>query len=77
MVTPPNTMQIKEDNCEVYYPRQWEKNNIGNIKIQLAIIKEVIWQVDQAQERSLCQSEIAFRDRLKEMYLGLLALERE
>jgi hypothetical protein len=57
--------------------RQWEESNIRNIKMQLAIIKEVIWQLDQAQERgNLNQSEVAFRDRLKEIYLGLLALER-
>jgi hypothetical protein len=57
--------------------KQWKKNNIGNIKMQLAIIKDVIWQLDQAQEgRNLSHSEYAFRDRLKEIYLGLLALER-
>jgi hypothetical protein len=45
--------------------------------MQLVIIKEVIWQLNQAQERrKLSQSEVAFRDRLKEIYLGLLALER-
>jgi hypothetical protein len=31
--------------------KQWEKNSIGNIQLQLTIIKEVIWQLDQAQER--------------------------
>jgi hypothetical protein len=57
--------------------KQWKKNNIGNIKMQLAIIKDVIWQLDQAKERrNLSHSEYAFRDRLKEIYLGLLALER-
>jgi hypothetical protein len=45
--------------------------------MQLVIIKELIWQLNQAQERrKLSQSEVAFRDRLKEIYLGLLALER-
>jgi hypothetical protein len=57
--------------------KKWEKNNTRNIKMQLAIIKEVIWQLDQAQERrNLSQSEYAIRDRLKEIYLGLLAMER-
>jgi hypothetical protein len=57
--------------------KQWEKNNIGNIKMQLAIIRKVIWQLDQAQERrNLSQTEVAFMDMLKEIYLGLLALER-
>jgi hypothetical protein len=57
--------------------KQCEKNNIKNMKMQLAIIKELIWQIDQAQERrNLSQSEYTFRDRLKEIYLGLVALER-
>jgi hypothetical protein len=42
--------------------KHWENNNIGNIKKHMAIIKEVIWQLDQAQERrSLSSSEFAFR----------------
>jgi hypothetical protein len=57
--------------------KQWEKQNIGNIKMQLAIIKEVIWKLDQAQERrNLSHSESFFRERLQEIYLDLLSLER-
>jgi hypothetical protein len=57
--------------------KKWEKSNVGNIKMQLTIIKEVIWQLDRAQERrGLSQLEINFRGRLKEIYLGLLALEK-
>jgi hypothetical protein len=57
--------------------KNWEKNNIGNIKKQLAIIKEVVWQLDKAQERRpLSTIEIDFRNRIKEVYLGLLALEK-
>jgi hypothetical protein len=53
------------------------KNNIGNIKKQLAIIKEVVWQLDKSQERRpLSTTEIDFRNRIKEVYLGLLALEK-
>jgi hypothetical protein len=57
--------------------KNWGKNNIGNIKKQLAIIKEVVWQLDKAQERRpLSTIEIDFRNRIKEVYLGLLALEK-
>jgi hypothetical protein len=31
--------------------KKWEKTYIGNIKFQLAIAKEALWQLDQAQER--------------------------
>jgi hypothetical protein len=55
----------------------WEKNNVGNIKMQLTIIKEVIWQLDRAQERhDLSKLKVEFRARIKEIYLGLLALEK-
>jgi hypothetical protein len=51
--------------------------NIGNIKSQLSVIKEVIWQLDQAQDRrSLSQSKLAFKARLKDLYIGLLSLEK-
>jgi hypothetical protein len=57
--------------------KKWEKNCIGNIKIQLAIVKEVIWLLDQAQERRvLSQQEVNFRTRLKEMYLGFVTVEK-
>jgi hypothetical protein len=57
--------------------KKWEKSNVGNIKLQLSIIKEVIWQLDRAQERrDLSQLEVNFRTRIKEIYLGLLALEK-
>jgi hypothetical protein len=57
--------------------KNWEKNNIKNIKRQLALIKEVVWQLDQVQERrALTHSELGFWDRLKGIYLGLLAIEK-
>jgi hypothetical protein len=53
------------------------KSCIGNIKIQLAIVKEVIWLLDQARERrALSQEEIDYRSRLKEIYLGLITVEK-
>jgi hypothetical protein len=46
--------------------KNWEKSNIGNIKMQLAGAKEVMWQLDQAHERrNLSQSEEVFKARLK------------
>jgi hypothetical protein len=57
--------------------KKWEKSCIGNIKIQLAIVKEVIWLLDQARERrALSQEEIDYRSRLKEIYLGLITVEK-
>jgi hypothetical protein len=57
--------------------KQWEKSRIGNIKIQLKIVKEVIWLLDQAQERrALSHEEIGSRTRLKEIYLGLITVEK-
>jgi hypothetical protein len=39
--------------------KKWEKTCIGNIKTQLAVTKEEIWLLDQAQERmSLSQAEV-------------------
>jgi hypothetical protein len=55
----------------------WEKFCIGNIKNQLAIAKEDIWLIDQAQERrTLTQVEMNFKARLNDVYLGLLAVEK-
>jgi hypothetical protein len=41
--------------------KQWKKNNIGNIKMQLAIIKDVIWQLDQAKERRNLSLGVCFQ----------------
>jgi hypothetical protein len=49
----------------------------GNIKTKLAIAKEAIWLLDQAQERrNPSNAEVDFRGRIKEIYLGLLAMEK-
>jgi hypothetical protein len=57
--------------------RSWERTKIGNIKTQLAVAKEVIWQIDQAQERrNLADGELEFRAKIKETYLGLIAIEK-
>jgi hypothetical protein len=49
----------------------------GNIKTKLAIAKEAIWLLDQAQERrNLSNAEVDLRGRIKEIYLGLIAMEK-
>jgi hypothetical protein len=53
------------------------KKCIGNVKLQLAVAKEVLWLFDQAQERrNLNQTETTFKAKLKDIYLGPLALDR-
>jgi hypothetical protein len=43
----------------------------------LVIINEVVWQLDKAQERRLLSiAKIGFKERIKEVYLGLLELEK-
>jgi hypothetical protein len=57
--------------------KKWERSCIGNIKVQLAVVKEALWLLDQAQERrALSHLETDFRTRLKETYLGLLTIEQ-
>jgi hypothetical protein len=57
--------------------KKWEKSCIGNLKMQHTITKEVIWLLDQAQERrALSHEEVGFRSRLKEIYLGLVTMEK-
>jgi hypothetical protein len=53
------------------------KSCIGNIKNQFVVAKEAMWLFDQAQERrTLIQAEAIFKAGLKEVYLGLLAVEK-
>jgi hypothetical protein len=57
--------------------KKWEKSCIGNTKMQLTITKEVIWLLDQAQERrAVSNEELDFRTRLKEIYLGLVTVQK-
>jgi hypothetical protein len=57
--------------------KQWEKSSIGNIKSQFTMAKEVLWQLDKAQERRLLSAaELGFRTKIKDTYLGLLAIEK-
>jgi hypothetical protein len=55
----------------------WEKTCIGNIKSQLDVANEVMWQLDQAQERrALSAAEVTFKSKIKDVYLGLLAIQK-
>jgi hypothetical protein len=50
---------------------------VGSIKVQLAIVKEAIWQLDQAQKnKNLIQSKKEFRTKLKQAHVGLVAFEK-
>lgn len=51
------------------------KLKVGNTKLQLAIVKEVIFQLNKAQEhRALSQQEFLLRRRLKARCLGLATI---
>jgi hypothetical protein len=55
----------------------WEKTCIGNIKSKLVVAKEVMWHPDQAQERrGLITAEMTFKSNIKDVYLGLVAIEK-
>jgi predicted DNA-binding protein YlxM (UPF0122 family) len=44
----------------------WEKARISNIKSQLAVAKEVLWQLDQAHKRrNLSQAELVSKRKSK------------
>lgn len=57
--------------------KKWQKIKIGNIKMQIAIAKEIIWRMDVAEEeRQLTHEELEFRKRIKLKYQGLLVIEK-
>lgn len=57
--------------------RRWKSTRIGDIRLQLAIANEVVFQLDVAQEdRVLSEEEQCLRKLLKSRVLGLAALER-
>lgn len=57
--------------------KQWQKLNIGNIRNQMLVAKEILWQFDVAQERrELNQEEREFRERIQLKYQGLLAIQK-
>lgn len=57
--------------------KRWESKQVGDIKLQLAIANEVIFQLDLAQEsRNLSTDERTFYSTLKSKVLGLAALNK-
>ena len=52
--------------------RSWSAKNIGSVRLQLAIAKEIVLRLDAAQDiRSLAQHELALRRKAKLCSLGL------
>lgn len=57
--------------------QSWAAKKVGSIKLQLLIAKELILQLDRAQElRLLSEAERELRGQLKRLSLGLASLER-
>jgi hypothetical protein len=57
--------------------QSWAAKKIGNIKAQLLMAKEVILQLDRAQDRrDLSLEEIELQRQLKGLCLGLASLAR-
>ena len=57
--------------------KRWCKEKIGDTRLQLAITKEVLLQLEAAQEsRALTAQEIELRRHLKIRSTGLAAIEK-
>ena len=57
--------------------KKWRKEKIGNTRLQLAITKEVLLQLEMAQElRPLSDQENELRKRLKARSTGLAVIEK-
>lgn len=57
--------------------KRWRKEKIGDTRLQLAIVKEILLQLEAAQEvRTLTQQELDLRRRLKIRSTGLAAIEQ-
>lgn len=57
--------------------KRWHKEKIGDTRLQLAIVKEVLLQLKAAQEvRTLTQQDLNLRRRLKIRNTGLVAIEK-
>jgi hypothetical protein len=57
--------------------QRWSATRIGDIKAQLLMARELVLQLDIAQERrQLSDEEIGLRKRMKMRCLGLSSLER-
>jgi exonuclease III len=57
--------------------KKWQRQNVGILKSQIALAKEIIWRLDLAEEeRPLSNEERILRRHLKASYLGLLAIQK-
>ena len=57
--------------------KRWRREKVGDTWLQLAIVKEVLLQLEAAQEfRTLTQQELDLRRRLKIRSTGLAAIEK-
>jgi hypothetical protein len=57
--------------------KRWSRQKIGDTKLQLAIVKEVLLQLELVQEsRMLTDQELDLRRRLKACSVGLAAIEK-
>ena len=57
--------------------KRWCREKVGDTRLQLAIVKEVLLQLEAAQEfRTLTQQELDLRRRLKIRSTGLAAIEK-
>ena len=57
--------------------KRWKKEKIGDTKLQLAIVKEILLQLEAAQEqRMLTTMELDLHHRLKARSMGLTAIEK-
>ena len=57
--------------------KRWKKEKIGDTRMQLAIVKEVLLQLEAAQEhRLLTDIELHLCRRLKDRSTGLTAIEK-
>jgi len=57
--------------------KRWKKDKIGDMRIQFAIVKEVLLQLEAAQEhRVLTAMELHLCRRLKSRSTGLAAIEK-
>jgi len=57
--------------------KNWKKSKIGDTRLQLAIVKDIILRLETAQEeRTLTQDELDLLKRLKVRSIGLALIEK-
>lgn len=57
--------------------KRWRKENVGDTRLQLALVKEILLQLEAAQEfRTISDQELELRRRLKARSIGLAAIEK-